>query len=205
MHAYIASLIIIFFAAKVTAGMGLFMLFDGAVLERIIEARTDMLTVAMRAITALGHWMIVWLITGVVALELAARGRTIRVVALLLSVSGASLVALGLKQLLVRPRPELLAIVTESTFSFPSGHTALSLALYGILIYFLLRCACDRWLKYAGVLAGVAIIALVGFSRVYLGVHWPSDVVGGYVLTGGWVLILIAQVERLEKRKKAGK
>lgn len=201
-HAYMFFLIVVLVAAKTVEGMGLFMMFDGALLERAIEMRTEVLSVVMRGVTALGHWMIVWMIVAIVGLELAARRKTMQFVALLLSVSGASFVALGLKELLVRPRPETLSIVSETTFSFPSGHTSLSLALYGILIYFLLRCDCARWMKYAGTALGLALILGVGFSRVYLGVHWPSDVVGGYVLTAGWLAVIIIQTERMERRRR---
>lgn len=202
-HVYMFFLIAVLVAAEVVDGRGLFIVFDEALLERVVEARTELLSVGMRALTAFGHWMIVWMIAGIVGLELAARRKTAQLVALLLSVSGASLVALGIKELLVRPRPELLPIVSETTFSFPSGHSSLSLALYGILIYFLLRCDCARWMKYAGTVAGLALILGVGFSRVYLGVHWPSDVIGGYVLTAGWLAVIIIQAERVEKKKRS--
>lgn len=189
--------------AAAIEGKGLFMVFDGVLLERIVEARTDLVTLAMRAMTALGHWMIILLFAAIAALELAARRKIVQFVALLLAVGGAGAVALALKELLVRPRPELLPIVSETTFSFPSGHSSLSLAFYGILIYFLLRCACDVRLKYLGISLGIILIALVGFSRIYLGVHWPSDVIGGYVLTAGWLAIVIIQAERLEKEKRS--
>ena len=203
--AYAVFLVVVMVVAEAVEGRGLFMVFDGVMLERIIEARTDFLTMVMRDATMLGHWMVVWLFVAIIGLELAARRRITHFVSLLLSVGGASVVALALKQLLVRPRPDLLAIVSETTFSFPSGHSALSLAFYGILIYFLLRCSCDVWAKYVGVFAAVVVIALVGFSRIYLGVHWPSDVIGGYVLTAGWLYVVISQAEHIEKKKKAVK
>lgn len=203
--AYAVFLAGVMVVAEAVEGRGLFMVFDGVMLERIIEARTDFFTIIMRDVTMLGHWMIVWLGVAIVGLELAARRRLTHFVSLLLSVGGASVVALVLKQLLVRPRPDLMAIVSETTFSFPSGHSSLSLAFYGILIYFLIRCSCPIWAKYVGVFLGVSIIVLVGFSRIYLGVHWPSDVIGGYVLTAGWLYVVISQSEHIEKKKKAVK
>lgn len=202
MHAFFLFLVIVVIVAEDIDGRGLFAAFDEVLLERIVDARTDLLSLVMRGITAFGHWMIVSLFVGIAALELAARRKTIQFTALLLSVGGASLVAFGLKQFFVRPRPELLPIVSETTFSFPSGHSALSLALYGILIYFLLRCACERWMKFAGVAVGIAVILAVGFSRIYLGVHWPSDVLGGYLLTAGWLVVVIVQAERMERRRR---
>ncbi|MBI4812432.1 LssY C-terminal domain-containing protein [Candidatus Falkowbacteria bacterium] len=107
------------------------------------------------------------------------------------AVGGASfLVFLG-KIAFHRPRP-LEALYFENTFSFPSGHAALATAFFGFLVYFGWRNV-KKWKTKLNILfSGIAILILVGFSRLYLGVHYLSDVWGGYLLGLLWVIIGIS-------------
>jgi|SRR3989344_740338 len=93
-----------------------------------------------------------------------------------------------IKDLIQRTRP-LNALVSESDFAFPSGHAAISIAFFGILIYLFSQKRGLRSLKLVSVLISIFIILLICFSRVYLNVHWFSDVLGGiaigtFILTG---------------------
>lgn len=121
----------------------------------------------------------------------------------------AVLPAYGLKALVGRPRPDyaLIAPIPQS-MGFPSGHAVLALLLGGVLIYLAWRRIGNPWLRWSGC-AGLALLILaVGLSRVYLGVHWPSDVIGGY-LYGATALLLAARLKdlalRLLKRKSMPK
>jgi undecaprenyl-diphosphatase len=88
-----------------------------------------------------------------------------------------------------RPRPDLVPhFMTAQTPSFPSGHSAAAAAVYLTLGALLARFQTRRRLRLFFVGLAVAITVLVGFSRVYLGVHWPSDVVAGWTLGGGWAV-----------------
>ena len=103
---------------------------------------------------------------------------------------------LGLNVLVDRPRPELSFLTDPPTSpAFPSGHAFHAILLFGLLMFVLGGLIRPLWLRTAlqGLL-GLAILA-VGASRVYLGVHWPSDVVGGYLL-GGFSLIAILWVRK---------
>ncbi|NTW30261.1 MAG: phosphatase PAP2 family protein [Candidatus Moranbacteria bacterium] len=114
-------------------------------------------------------------------------------------------VTLG-KRLLERPRPEL-AYYTEPSFSFPSGHAALATALYGFLAYAFLRGRAKRWrYRTVALFLMLVLVASVGLSRLYLGVHFFSDVWGGHLLGALWVLIGISVAE-LEpaRRQNAGR
>jgi undecaprenyl-diphosphatase len=99
-----------------------------------------------------------------------------------------------------RPTDDLVRVLQHpSDFSFPSGHTVHYVVFFGALIYLCLRTIrradsgdAKRWLAWAGIAVSAVLIALVGLSRVYLGAHWPSDVLGGYVLGGAWLTMLIA-------------
>jgi len=150
----------------------------------------------MLVVSAFGVGMV---ITGLIIASVVwflHRGKGMYASALLASVGGAACVAMIMKRVLERPRPSGFFALQESTFSFPSGHAAMSLAFFGVLVYFLLRHTHRLSLKICAVIAGVAVIGAIGVSRVYLGVHWPSDVVGSYVLVGAWLAIVIRQMER---------
>lgn len=104
------------------------------------------------------------------------------------AVAGAVVSSSVLKQLIVRARPDgLIPAIVETSSSFPSRHAALSMALYGFTAYLL--CKLFPTKKPLIIAAAVLIIGTVGFSRLYLGVHFPSDVLAGYLLGGVWLVI----------------
>ena len=88
----------------------------------------------------------------------------------------------GLKELIVRPRPEYhIGGPDPSSFSFPSGHAVLAIILGGVLVYLIERSVRPLALRRGIQIALILVAAAMGASRVYLGVHWPSDVIGAYV------------------------
>ena len=88
----------------------------------------------------------------------------------------------GLKDLIVRPRPDYHMVGPDpSNFSFPSGHAILAIILGGVLVYLIERSVIPLALRRGIQIALVFVVVAMGASRVYLGVHWPSDVVGSYV------------------------
>ena len=98
-------------------------------------------------------------------------------------VSGRVLITWALKEVIERPRPSAALIHFEdqpSSFSFPSGHAMAAFVLYGLLFYFAALHIHDARLRLPGQTACVAIIVLTSMERVYVGHHWPSDVLGGY-------------------------
>ena len=111
-----------------------------------------------------------------------------------------------LKQLFQRQRPDLLRLIEIGGYSFPSGHSMSSVVFYGFLIYLSIRYL-KHWSKYCitGVL-GLLIIA-IGFSRIYLGVHYASDVLGGFIIGLGWLVLFIRLSDRFviskEKNSRA--
>src|ERR1700712_2545309 len=87
-----------------------------------------------------------------------------------------------------RLRPDVLwAFVQEHSFSFPSGHSVLAMVTYGVIVYKTQDRLRSRWAKAALMLGALLMVVGIGVSRVYLGVHYPSDVAGGEFLGGGWV------------------
>lgn len=94
-----------------------------------------------------------------------------------------------LKLIFSRTRPIDINIITETGYSFPSGHAMISLAIYGFLAYLLWKS--DYKYKKIGVLLLVLLIVLIGISRIYLGVHYTSDVIAGFIVSLGYLLLFI--------------
>jgi undecaprenyl-diphosphatase len=91
-----------------------------------------------------------------------------------------------------RVRPEVpWALVHEHSFSFPSGHSVLAMVMYGVIVYKTQDKLPSRWLRAALMLAALAMVVGIGVSRVYLGVHYPSDVAGGYFVGAVWLAAVI--------------
>ena len=109
-----------------------------------------------------------------------------------------SLFSEGLKRIIQRPRPEILRLINESSYSFPSSHTLASVSLCGILIYFILKSEWDRNVKIIISSLLVLFPLLIGISRIYLGVHNASDVLGGAILA---MILLLIEISIIEKKE----
>jgi undecaprenyl-diphosphatase len=101
-----------------------------------------------------------------------------------------------------RPRPEIPLLEAAAGLSFPSGHAFMSFTFYGLLAYFLYREIKRRWLRLLCVTVSVLLILLIGFSRIYLRVHYLSDVLAGMAVGVIWLTISLAVLNKLENRKK---
>jgi undecaprenyl-diphosphatase len=151
----------------------------------------------MRDMTALGGAPVVGLLTAVAAIGLLACRRADLAWLLLLSLVGGQMLSLLLKWGFNRPRPLLVPHGAVAYFtSFPSGHAMSAAAFYGTLALLWARQGvarqggARRWAWVGGGLA-VVVSGLVGVSRVYLGVHWPSDVLAGWLLGGLWAWAVV--------------
>lgn len=125
------------------------------------------------------------------------------IIPIILSIFFASTSMVVLKNIFERPRPNLSYYI-ESGFSFPSGHSTMAVAFYGFIIYFLLQNIKNIKYKFIAIPILLVIILLIGFSRMYLGVHYLTDVLGGFIL-GGICLyssIFIFETSVYKKRSK---
>ncbi len=144
----------------------------------------------VRDITALGSTAVLVLLTALVILFLLLAGKWQIALFVLVSVGGGQIVSSLLKLGIDRPRPELVShLMTESSLSFPSGHAMMSAVTYLTLGSLLARIVPQRRLKVFFIGVAVLLTFLVGTSRVFLGVHWPSDVLGGWCAGFAWALI----------------
>jgi undecaprenyl-diphosphatase len=156
---------------------------------------------AFSGVTALAGFKARWLFGGAAIAALALLRRRIEAAWLAAALCGAMLLDPLLKALLHRPRPTIISHLTEASgSSFPSGHALVAAAAYLTLGAMIARHAQSRAGKAAVMAAAVLLVGLIGISRVYLGVHWPSDVIAGWTFGGAWALAVMMAKERLAGR-----
>lgn len=165
---------------------------------------TPALTRAMMVITSLGSTPIISSITVLTFLLLLWRRYWYRLLALLLTVPGGMLLNLLLKSAFARQRPTFEnPIVTLTSYGFPSGHTMATTLLYGVLaVFVVLAIQAWRW-RVLAVLVAVLFIFLVAFTRVALGVHFLSDVLGGMAAGLAWLALCLTGVDTMRRRRLA--
>ena len=143
----------------------------------------------MRDFTALGGVGIVTLLGVVVTIFLAILGKRREAIWLVVALAGGIVISLALKSLFDRPRPDLVPHGSHVyTQSFPSGHSMMAATVYLTLGAVLAELVRPRRLKVFLIVVAAAVTVAVGVSRVYLGVHWPTDVLAGWALGSAWAL-----------------
>jgi undecaprenyl-diphosphatase len=144
---------------------------------------------AVRDVTALGSFTILGFVLIVVALFLALSGKARTALFVAVCVIGGAIASTVLKAVFDRPRPDVAAATHVFTASFPSGHAALSAVVYLTLALLLAEASPNRALKVYFIGLGVFITFAVGISRIYIGVHYPTDVLAGWSLGAAWALV----------------
>ena len=101
-----------------------------------------------------------------------------------------------LKAILQRSRPTEYRIVEETGYSFPSGHSMVSMAFYGYLIYLIYKYVKNKYIKWISIVLLSILVCSIGISRIYLGVHYTSDVLGGFLISMSYLVIYISAVNK---------
>lgn len=161
--------------------------FDEMVLLWVHWYSPEWLGGVMRFVTFLGyHWVVLPLLV-LAGYAFYRKGRRISAALLIISTIGGIVLTSVLKNVFERARPDLFESgYVESSYSFPSGHATMAVGFYGtltLLVVWRMR-GLRRW---AGVLGGLVLVLLIGFSRMYLGVHYPTDVLAGFLAAPVWV------------------
>jgi undecaprenyl-diphosphatase len=178
------------------------MRFDNAVRDAIHAWASEPLTFAMRGVTQLGSGAVLVVAGILIVLRLAAQGRRRAMLIFIAACVGAEALSEILKLLFRRARPEAFFGYAEPlTYSFPSGHSIMSACFYGVVAA-ILTVRMESRAKKIAIWAGAALLALaIGFSRVYLGVHYPTDVLAGYATAAIWVGTVRASYEVWLRRR----
>lgn len=184
--------------------------FDNAIAQPVIARRTPMLTAVLSKVTHLGDLIAYLVFMLATAVYFYFRRHnwilSLQIAAVLASTGAINLI---LKNLIARERPPGEHLVVVSMQSFPSGHSMSSIAFYGFLIYIAWNYLPRTWMKITTTIVLSSLVLIIGMSRIYLGVHYPSDVAAGF--TGGlcWLVVCILAFQTLRlytsrrKKKKA--
>ncbi len=179
-------------------------IFDRDILLAIQQIHTPWLNWLMIKITYLGEPLVLLPIALILGLVLLIIRRYSLAIILPIATLGTWGLNHGLKAMFLRPRPQLWERILDAGFySFPSGHAMVSFVFYSLLAYFLAsRFPQFRWLIFSG---SILLIIAIGFSRLYLGVHWPTDIMGSYMIslvcTIAWIFIWKILQQRHQEKK----
>ena len=172
---------------------------DTRILEALYAVRDLNLSYVFIGISELGGTFVVGGIVLALGVYFLLHKQFSTLTGLIVSIIGTATVAFSLKEILVRARPDVFyQAYAEDGFSFPSGHAAMSLALYGFLAYLAWKYLPKRS-RGVVVFTTMLLVALIGLSRLYLGLHFLSDVVGGYAIAALFLALGIWVSERLNR------
>jgi undecaprenyl-diphosphatase len=169
---------------------------DLNVLQTLYAMQSPTVVYVFIWVSELGSSITIAGLSVILALVLAWRRQYALGIGLATCITGSALAVYLLKEFMGRARPDVYyRAIIESGYSFPSGHATLSAAFYGFLIYLAWRMVPSHKRRIVVTALLGALIALISFSRLYLGVHYLSDVVAGFIVGGAfvWLGVIIAQ------------
>jgi undecaprenyl-diphosphatase len=165
---------------------------DHRITNLVATMRSAELDQVMYAVTALGSLSVVAALAAAAILIALLARRWREALLLLLAVAASRLSVAGLQLLVARPRPPLAdARIVQTGFSFPSSHAAIAATFYGAIAYLLIRRPHHEALKIVAAVLAALLVLLIGVSRGYLGVHFPSDILAGWVVGALWLALLV--------------
>ena len=162
----------------------------------VLSMRNNILTSVFRVITNLGGAYCLTIIAILCAIFIKNKKIAFAIpINLILS----TMLNLMLKNIVERPRPIGYRLIDETGYSFPSGHSMISAAFYGLIIYFIWKNVKNIKLKYISCILFALLILLIGISRIYLGVHYASDVLGGFTISIAYLIIFTSTFKAIYK------
>lgn len=172
--------------------------FDTTIYNAISLSKTNAVTNILKIITQFGSAGFLILITILSFIVLKNKK-----IPFCIALNLASIGALNqiLKRIIQRPRPEGFRLIEETGYSFPSGHSMASMAFYGLIIYLVFKYVKNKNTKIIICTFLSLLVLLIGISRIYLGVHYASDVIAGFVLSIAYLVVYITIVLKLIEAK----
>jgi len=169
---------------------------------KIMEDEQTWLTGMMIDITALGGTTIIFMITAAVVFYLLIQKQYEFMWLILIATIGGAILSFGLKELFARERPPLIYhLLTVKSLSFPSGHAMMSSVVYLTQGALLAKVQSNKNLRVYILLVAIILVFLIGISRIYFGVHYPTDVLAGWSVGLAWASFCWLAVKYLQKRK----
>ncbi|MEO5691456.1 MAG: phosphatase PAP2 family protein [Candidatus Saccharimonadales bacterium] len=176
--------------------------FDEAILRAINAYQSPTLDTIVTATTDLGYVWWVGIFTIIALIVCIKKKQYLSALIVIVGIVGSASINLLLKGMFQRDRPQLWErLVTENSFSFPSGHAMASASLAAVIVVLLWP---TRWRWYA-VAGGVCYMLYIGFTRMYLGVHYPTDVAAGWLVAIAWVALSTIIIKRIALRRQSEK
>jgi undecaprenyl-diphosphatase len=176
--------------------------FDNSISSFIHNFNTPVLTSIMKFFTFIGSGAVIAVIVVLMMIlfynVLKHRTELILFMGILV---GSALLNVLLKTIFHRARPIINRIIDVNGYSFPSGHAMAAFTLYGILTFLLWKHTPSYWGRSLLILCSAFMIIMIGVSRIYLGVHYPSDVIGGFLASGSWLILSIWTYQRYLERR----
>ena len=166
-------------------------LFDEQVMEYIHSRTTPLGISIMKKITYLGSVNFLIPLSVIILFKMARNRNISGIILLILSLAGSFGLNFIIKGIFIRTRPVEYFLIEQGGYSFPSGHSMVSMSFYTTMTYLLTKNQKQKKVKRGLWIANYIMVGAIGFSRIYLGVHWPTDVIVGYLLGYLFYYILI--------------
>jgi len=177
--------------------------FDFAIITWIQSFISGKMTSIMEVFTFIGSAKGVISVAVITVIIMMVNKKWWETLFFIIAVAGSHLFNDLLKWVFHRARPQIHPLITETGYSFPSGHSMSSIVIYGMLMFFLVLFFQKRWAKRAVIILLSLLILFIGISRIYLGVHYPSDVIAGFSAGGVWLVVCLIFLKLIvEKRAK---
>ena len=164
--------------------------------ENIIN---DKLTPIVKVITHIGGAKIVFVLTVLAIILIKVLKNKLFLLTGIVGTAGLNVV---LKHIVQRERPNINRLIPEKGYSFPSGHSMMSMAFYGMLIFLIFKYVKNTALKWTLIVILTILLSTIGITRIYLGVHYPSDVIGGFVVSLTYLFILTEIYNKVKIEEK---
>lgn len=176
--------------------------FDQVLISSIQGLESPSLTLVMKFFTFIGSFPSVFVLSlcAILFLYFVLKHR-MELILFCSVVIGTAVINQILKHLFHRARPDLHRLIEASGYSFPSGHAMNAFAVYGIIAFLLWRHIPSQLGRTLLILISSGFIFMIGTSRIYLGVHYPSDIIGGYFASGFWLTSAIWFFQRYKERR----
>lgn len=188
----VSGLLIFFVVLTILVVLGVTKGFDDSVYSLVRSLESGFFDKYFLTVTKLGNESVVIILAFIIFLLVKRNDKLLVLLTCLFSVISNQLI----KHIIMRDRPSVYRMIKQGGFSYPSGHSMIAVALYGVLIYLVFKYIKNKYLKYGLSALLVLLILSIGISRIYVGVHFASDVVGGFSLAIAEMVLIVSFLEK---------